>query len=100
MRKDALIIMFDIELTRHLAQLSKFNFSEEQLKVMSDEMADIVALMDTVSEFESDEKLACDNAVGFEDLREDKVVESFERESILQNAKGRGETYFKVPKVV
>ena len=42
--------MFDLELTAHLAELSKLAFTEDELKAMAEQMSDIVALMDKVKE--------------------------------------------------
>ena len=41
--------MFDLELTAHLAELSKLAFTEDELKAMAEQMSDIVALMDKVA---------------------------------------------------
>ena len=92
--------MFDYELTKHLAELSKLNLTESELKDMTAQMSEIVALMDTISDFDSASKLNEQGAVAFEGLRKDEVKPSLDREDILSNAKERSETFFKVPKVV
>ncbi len=92
--------MFDYKLTKHLAELSKLNFTESELKDMTAQMSEIVALMDTISDFDSLSKLNEQGAVAFKDLRKDEVKPSLDREDILSNAKERSETFFKVPKVV
>ena len=92
--------MFDLELTRHLAELSKLHFTEEELQTVTAEMGEIVALMDTISEFQTEACLDKGNAVAFADLRKDVHAPSLPREEILANARERSETCFKVPKVV
>ena len=92
--------MFDYELTKHLAELSKLHFTESELQDMTSQMGEIVALMDTISDFDSVSKLDEQNAMAFNDLRKDEVKPSLDRKDILSNAKERSETFFKVPKVV
>lgn len=90
----------DLKLTAHLAELSKLEFTPEELEKITGEMTDIIALMDTVAEAEIENSFAAVEPKGLEALREDKAVASMPREEILTNAKERDDTYFKVPKVV
>jgi len=92
--------MFDINLTKHLADLSKIEFTEDELNKMSSQMTDIINLMDRVKEFDSSEKTFALDAVNYSDLRKDEAMESFETEKILQNAKIVKNNSFVVPKVV
>lgn len=92
--------MFDEKTTLHLAELSKLNYSEEELIQITREMDEIVALMDTVAEFKAQGEGFVNDAVTFEHLREDTPAASLPREEILQNAKDNDGTGFVVPKVV
>ncbi|MEG1887314.1 MAG: Asp-tRNA(Asn)/Glu-tRNA(Gln) amidotransferase subunit GatC [Oscillospiraceae bacterium] len=92
--------MFDSKLTAHLAELSKINFTDDEINVISGQMSAIVSLMDTVTDFNTDEIFATVVPTQYEDLREDKIENSFAREQILQNAHEKSDTCFKVPKVV
>jgi len=92
--------MFDTNLTKHLAELSKINFTNDEIAVISNEMSEIVSLMDTVTEYNIDETFASADPVEFSNLRKDEIKDSFPREEILKNAKGKSDTCFKVPKVV
>lgn len=92
--------MFDTKLTAHLAELSKLEFTDEELSVITKEMDDIVALMDTVSTFDANDAFHAVDPVEIGNLRKDESRPSMEREDILANAKDNGDTYFKVPKVV
>lgn len=92
--------MFDKNLTAHLAELSKLNFTEKELQKMTDEMAEIVSLMDTVNEFETLETAGANAPLKANDFRPDEYTESMPREDILKSAKSKSETCFKVPKVV
>lgn len=92
--------MFDLELTRHLAELSKLHFTEDELQTVTAEMGEIVALMDTIADYNGASRLDKGNAVAYADLRKDEAAPSLPRNEILANAGERGETCFKVPKVV
>ncbi|MGI6270044.1 MAG: Asp-tRNA(Asn)/Glu-tRNA(Gln) amidotransferase subunit GatC [Candidatus Howiella sp.] len=92
--------MFDVKQTAHLAELSKLNFTEEELTRITGEMDEIVALMDTVADFSAEGEGFVNDAVAFADLRKDEVQSSFPREEILQNGRENNGTAFIVPKVV
>lgn len=92
--------MVDINLTKYLAELSKIEFSEEELKNMTKDMADIINLMDKVQEFDPKGETYALDAVLYDDLRKDCVRESFKTEDVLENAKAVKEDSFVVPKVV
>lgn len=92
--------MFDTKLTAHLAALSKLEFTKEELARITEEMDSIVALMDTVSDFNDTSEQEITSPVSLSELRADKPTDSMEREAALKNAKNKSETFFKVPKVV
>lgn len=92
--------MFDEKTTLHLAELSKLNYSEEELSIITKEMDEIVALMDTVADFKSDNEGFVNDAADFEELRADISAPSLAREEILSNAKENNGIGFVVPKVV
>lgn len=92
--------MFDLNLTAHLAELSKIAFTDEELKQMTLEMSDIVALMDKVKEIDSALPTYSIEAVKYNNLRKDEIKDSFETEKILENAKNKKNSSFVVPKVV
>lgn len=92
--------MIDKELTRHLADLSKITFSDEELDKMTVQMGDIINLMDKVKEIDSNNPTYTLDPVNYGDLREDTVTESAATEDILKNSKATKENSFVVPKVV
>ncbi len=92
--------MLDLEQMKHLAELSKLKMDETELATLTDEMRNIIQLMDTVADFDSDDAGFVNAPVAYGDLRKDEVAPSMPREAVLSNAKVRTETYFKVPKVV
>ncbi|MCH5185587.1 MAG: Asp-tRNA(Asn)/Glu-tRNA(Gln) amidotransferase subunit GatC [Oscillospiraceae bacterium] len=92
--------MFDTELTKYLARLSKIEFTEDEITEMSSQMTDIIKLMDTVKDFDRNEKTFALEAAAYTELRKDEARESFETEKILRNAKQVKNNSFVVPKVV
>ncbi len=92
--------MFDENLTKHLAELSKLTFSEEELKRVTLQMSDIIDLMDLVKDIDTNEKTFALPKVNFEDLRCDSSRPSFDTEDIIKNAKAVKDNAFSVPKVV
>ena len=92
--------MFDSELTKHLAQLSKINFTDGELDKMTAAMTDIVALMDKVREFNNPVNTYTADAVDYNNLRNDVHSSSSSPEEITGNAKNVKNNSFVVPKVV
>ena len=92
--------MINISITRKLAELSKITFSDDELEVLTEEMTEIIKLMDKVKEIESDDEACRIDAVDYDDLRSDSIKESYEREKILENAEEVKGNSFVVPKVV
>ena len=92
--------MFDTNLTRHLAELSKIEFNDDELNKMTEDMTDIINLMDKVCEFDSSKKPYALDAVDYKDLRKDEYRNSYPTEKITENAKNTKNNSFVVPKVV
>ena len=92
--------MFDEKLTAHMAELSKLSFTPEELTAMTKDMTDIIALMDTVCDFNPEIKPYALNAVDYEDLRKDDYKDSYPTDRVLENAKNVKNNSFVVPKVV
>ena len=92
--------MVNEELTRHLAELSKIEFTDDECAAMTKDMESIIALMDKVCEFDSSKKAYALDAVGYGDLRADEYKDSYPTERIVANAKNVKNNSFVVPKVV
>ena len=92
--------MFDIKLAKHLAELSKIEFTENELLKITSEMDEIIKLMDTVSDFESNKTAIVNSTVSLENIREDIPTPSLPRKDVLKNASKKDEKAFTVPKVV
>jgi aspartyl-tRNA(Asn)/glutamyl-tRNA(Gln) amidotransferase subunit C len=92
--------LFDKKLSAHLAELSKLSFTEAELNIITNEMDEIVALMDTISDFSEEGTLNKGAAVGLNQIREDVKCDSAPRSEILKNAAKSEKNAFAVPKVV
>ena len=92
--------MFDSDLTRHLAQLSKLTFTDGELQKMTNDMTEIIALMDKVREFNENVDPYTLDAVDYNNLRNDNAENSNNAEEITRNAKNVKNNSFVVPKVV
>jgi aspartyl-tRNA(Asn)/glutamyl-tRNA(Gln) amidotransferase subunit C len=87
-------------MVKYLAELGKLEFSQSELEKVSEEMTDIINLMDTVKEIDITYDAIKDNHdVYLNDLREDVASESMPTPKVLQNAVNRNNC-FVVPKVV
>ena len=88
--------MFNSDLTKHLAELSKLEFTDEELE----QMTNIIAIMDKVCEFDTSKPAYALDAVDYKDLRADEHRNSYPTEEIVKNAKNVKNNSFVVPKVV
>lgn len=92
--------MFDINLTKHLAELSKLKFSDAEFKKITGEMSDIIELMDRVKEVDFLVPTHTISAVNYDNLRTDEAYKSYDTSEIIKNAKAVKNSAFTVPKVV
>lgn len=90
----------DIEMVRHLSDLGKLTFTDEELEKVAKDMTGIIEIMDTIKEIDiSYDPIKDNHNVYLNGLREDRAMDSFPTEKILQNAVN-SENCFVVPKVV
>jgi aspartyl-tRNA(Asn)/glutamyl-tRNA(Gln) amidotransferase subunit C len=92
--------MFNSDLTKHLAELSKLEFTDEELEQMTADMTNIIAVMDKVCAFDTSKPAYALDAVDYKDLRADEHRNSYQPEEIVKNAKNVKNNSFVVPKVV
>ena len=88
--------MFNSDLTKHLAELSKLEFTDEELEQMTADMTNIIA----VCAFDTSKPAYALDAVDYKDLRADEHRNSYQTEEIVKNAKNVKNNSFVVPKVV
>ncbi len=90
----------DIEMVRHLSDLGKLTFTDGELEKVARDMTGIIEIMDTIKEIDiSYDPIKDNHNVYLNSLREDRAMDSFPTEKILQNAVN-SENCFVVPKVV
>ncbi len=67
---------------------------------MTEDMTNIIALMDKVRDFDSSKAAYALDAVNMSDLRRDEHADSYPTKEIVKNAKNIKNNSFVVPKVV
>lgn len=98
-REEQVRIM-DKQTFAHLEKLSKLNFSDAEKQKAIDEMGDIIALMDTIKEFDlSYDDTKDKDEILYKELRQDKAEESFLPEALLQNTESSDNCYV-IPKMM
>ena len=90
----------DLKTVEYLANLSKLEFSQEELEKTAEQMTDIIALMDSVKEIDITYDAHKDNQnVYLNEFREDVNNPSMPTPKVLSNAVNTNNC-FVVPKVV
>ena len=84
---------------KHLAELSKLEFADEELQSFVGEFEKQIELVDTIKNTEVIGNMKL-NILKMEELREDKVKNSFSSEILLENAPDKKRSYFAVPRIV
>ena len=81
--------MFDEKTAKHLAELSKIEFTEDELLKMTHQMDDVIKLMDTVRKYSETEERNMEKSTNYSGLREDEP----------KRIKNKGTSYV-VPKII
>lgn len=89
-----------IDEIKRLAELSKLNFSDAELEKFLKDFDEIGTFFQKLSDSDDNVENKKDFIKEFEELREDIVAPSQERELILKNAPKKDSISFIVPKVV
>ena len=90
----------DLNMVKYMAELSKLEYSDNELAATAEQMTDIIDLMDTVKEIDiTYDDLKDNHDVYLNDLRKDEVIESMPTSKVLSNAVNTNNC-FVVPKVV
>lgn len=93
--------MLDTDLISYLANLSKIEIEDAEKEKLVSEMSAIVELMDAMNEVTIEDDLNLNGeGISLSNLREDEVVESFDRELVLANASHKKDGFFVVPKIM
>lgn len=89
----------DIKEIKHLAELSKLEFSDDELVEFSKDFEKLISLADTIknANVEGNRKL---NVMELADLRDDTPKESYPSDVLLENAPEKSKGYFVVPRIM
>jgi aspartyl-tRNA(Asn)/glutamyl-tRNA(Gln) amidotransferase subunit C len=86
---------------KHIAELARLKFNEEELGNFTFQLNEILAYMEKLNELNTENIEPLSHPVeGADVFREDIVKLGVEREEALKNAPGKDEEFFKVPKVI
>ena len=89
------------EQLRQLALLARLRLTAEAELALATELDAILGYMDKLNELDTDHVDPFKHAItGLNPLREDRVTNRSDTESLLANAPDRDATFFKVPKII
>lgn len=89
------------EEVKHLANLSKLEFSEEKLDKFAKDLSGIVDFADTLSKIDIDGVTPTAHILDIKNVfREDKIEDSYSRDEILKNAPDSEAGCVSVPKTI
>jgi len=84
----------------HIAKLANLNLTDAEIDKYTNDMEDILNFANTVNNVDTngvDETIGTDS---YNVFRKDEIVESVDRETLLQNAPSQDEGMFRIPKVI
>lgn len=85
---------------RHVAKLARLELQEEEERLMTDQMNNILSYMDKLNELDTSAVAPTTHAIQLQNVfRKDQVEPSLEREEVLANAPQSDGASFVVPKV-
>ena len=85
----------------HVAHLARLEFSEEEIDLFTDQLADILDYVAKLNELDTSQVEPTYHALSLSNVfREDQVRESIPTEEALKNAPERENGFFVVPKVI
>jgi len=90
-----------IDDVKYIANLAKLSFDENELVNFTTQFNEILSFFEKLNELDTENVEPLSHPIPNENVfREDKVVNSLEREQALKNAPDADEEFFKVPKVI
>jgi len=85
---------------RGVALLARLRLSPEEESPLTMELDAILRYMDKLNQLNTDHVEPFKHAISLNPLREDRVTNRPDTESLLANAPDRDGTFFKVPKII
>lgn len=93
--------MISKEEIKHMAELSKIDFSEEELDNFTKELSNILEYVNQLQEIDIEGvEPTYDVSSKIQLLREDNIKESLPREEVLKNTPEKQYGYFKLPRIM
>lgn len=90
-----------IDDVKYIANLAKLKFDEKELESFTNQFNEILSYFEKLNELNTKNVEPLSHPIQQENVfREDKVIQSIDREEALKNAPERDEEFFKVPKVI
>ena len=90
-----------LQQVKHIAELARLEFNEEELEAFTRQMDSILAYFDKLNEVDTTAIKSTSHAIMVKNVfREDEVVESIPTESCLENAPEQESGCFRVPKII
>lgn len=91
--------MIDKEKIKHLALLARLNLSEEEIERLTSHLKRILEYVEKINELNLDNEPLI-NLMEKQDLREDEVEESENKNKIINNFPQKDGNYLRVPKIL
>jgi aspartyl-tRNA(Asn)/glutamyl-tRNA(Gln) amidotransferase subunit C len=86
---------------RHIANLARLRFSDEEEAKMADEMGQILDYVDKLNELDTTGVPPMSHVLDIHNVfRSDEIEERIDHEGALRNAPDADSDYFRVPKVI
>lgn len=89
-----------IDLIKHLANLSRLNFTESELENFKDEFKRTLEQIDELQSVDTENIETFNKTIKAQNLREDNIKESLPNEKVVMNAPNKSRGAIVVPKVV
>lgn len=88
------------ELIKHLANLSRLNFSDEEVENFKVDFGKTINEINKLQEIETGSEIEYDNIINARDLRKDEIGQSLSVDQVIFNAHNSKSGCVVVPKVV
>ena len=92
--------MITTEDIKHIAKLSKLEFSENEIENFKEELGQIVEYVNTLSKIDTSSVNLENEAINLNNLREDNPNNSLSQEEAIKNAPKKRACGFNVPAVI
>lgn len=85
----------------HIAKLASLNLSDAEIERYANDMTEILGFANMINSVDTDEiKETIAANENYNVFRKDEVIQSIDRDVLLQNAPSKDEGMFRIPKVI